>query len=191
MRGLNQTKNRVSCTCRSASIVSDPVWCPTTLLAPGLSMRGPLAMRALRDFVEKNGTLPLTGSIPDMTSDTTSYIALQNAFQKRAAADTAAVAARVAELVEEHGCTPLSEDFVKLVCKNANNLRVKRFASLQIQNDPTSGWVLAFAMCSCIILQEQSARVGCVGVNGRERTARECGVLGLWMRGSRHYVMRV
>ena len=121
------------------AILSDP--CCSNISAGAASSSQPgfwVAMRALRDFVEKNGTLPLTGSIPDMTSDTTSYIALQNAFQKRAAADTAAVAARVAELVEEHGCTPLSEDFVKLVCKNANNLRVKRFASLE--KEYSDGW---------------------------------------------------
>jgi amyloid beta precursor protein binding protein 1 len=69
-----------------------------------------VAMRALRDFVEQHGALPLTGSIPDMTADSATYIALQHAYQKRAAADVAAVSARVSELVSEHGCTPLSAE---------------------------------------------------------------------------------
>ncbi len=97
-----------------------------------------VAMRALRDFVEQNGALPLTGSIPDMTADSATYIALQHAYQKRAAADVAAVSARVSELVAEHGCTPLSEEYIKMVCKNAYNLRVKRFSSLE--KEYSDGW---------------------------------------------------
>lgn len=38
--------------------------------------------RAMKEFIEKegDGTLPLRGSLPDMTSDSQRYIALQNVY---------------------------------------------------------------------------------------------------------------
>jgi len=42
---------------------------------------------AVRRFVEREGLLPLTGTIPDMTSDTHSYIALQEVYQEKAGQD--------------------------------------------------------------------------------------------------------
>ncbi|OSX81262.1 hypothetical protein BU14_0023s0066 [Porphyra umbilicalis] len=55
---------------------------------------------ALRSFVETagGGRLPVAGALPDMTSDTGSYVALQTVYAERAAADAAAVAAAAAEL---------------------------------------------------------------------------------------------
>ncbi len=54
--------------------------------------------RALKDFVEANGTLPLRGSIPDMFSDSKRYIQLQNIYRDKAAAD----AEEVFKLVQQH-----------------------------------------------------------------------------------------
>ena len=126
-----------------SAILMDPccsnISANATSSAPGFWV----AMRALRDFVEQNGALPLTGSIPDMTSGSATYLALQHAFQKRAAIDIATVSARVAELVAEHGCTPLTEEYIKMVCKNAYNLRVKRFSS--VEKEYTEGWARPLA----------------------------------------------
>lgn len=95
-----------------------------------------VAVRALRDFVQEKGTLPLRGSIPDMTADTTSYIALQRVYQAEAAAHVAELHARTQALASEAGVTALvleqlSEEYVRLLCKNAHCLRVERFSSLE------------------------------------------------------------
>jgi hypothetical protein len=51
------------------------------------------------------------------------YIALQQAYQKKATGDIAAVSEAVRLLVEEHGCEPLTEEFITSVCKNARSVR--------------------------------------------------------------------
>lgn len=54
---------------------------------------------ALREFVAaNNGRLPLAGALPDMTSDTASYVALQTVYADRARADAERVAAAAAAL---------------------------------------------------------------------------------------------
>ncbi|GAB0493081.1 hypothetical protein MMPV_004353 [Pyropia vietnamensis] len=54
---------------------------------------------ALREFVAANdGRLPLAGALPDMTSDTASYVALQTVYSDRARADAEQVAAAAAAL---------------------------------------------------------------------------------------------
>lgn len=90
-----------------------------------------VAMRALRDFVDQNGTLPLEGGIPDMTADTASYIALQQVYQRKASKDVQAVIELVRNLVKQNGCEPVPDEYVASVCKNAAHLRVKHFASLE------------------------------------------------------------
>lgn len=54
---------------------------------------------ALREFVAANdGRLPLAGALPDMTSDTASYVALQTVYADCARADAERVAAAAAAL---------------------------------------------------------------------------------------------
>ena len=42
---------------------------------------------AVLNFVEKTGSLPIPGDLPDATTDTESYVAMQGVFQDQAAAD--------------------------------------------------------------------------------------------------------
>jgi amyloid beta precursor protein binding protein 1 len=42
---------------------------------------------ALKRFIEKEGTLPVSGKVPDMTSTTDFYITLQNIYQEKAKKD--------------------------------------------------------------------------------------------------------
>ncbi|GBG92527.1 hypothetical protein CBR_g55862 [Chara braunii] len=89
---------------------------------------------ALKEFMrnEGDGELPLDGAIPDMHSFTDFYIALQQLYQKKAAADVAAVAVHVQRILKEAGQVPESIPCptIKLFCKNARNLQVIRYRPL-------------------------------------------------------------
>ena len=89
---------------------------------------------ALAAFVaaEGGGSLPLEGSIPDMTASTDAYVALQRIYAARAAADVEAVEVHAASILRVSGRSPsaLSRDAVRLFCKNASHLVVQRYAPL-------------------------------------------------------------
>jgi len=93
-----------------------------------------ILVHAVRRFVEKNGGfLPLVGSIPDMTADTETYIALQEIYQAKAQEDIAVVRSYVEDTLSSLG-RPSSEidpEYVKLFCKNAQYLRLIRGRSLE------------------------------------------------------------
>ncbi|CAM9513780.1 unnamed protein product [Pylaiella littoralis] len=85
-----------------------------------------LLARALGEFVkgEGGGLPPLSGEVPDMTSDTDSFITLQGLYKAKAAKDTAKVAALVDEGLAEagrpRGSVPREE--IEVFCKNARKL---------------------------------------------------------------------
>ncbi|KAL7536428.1 hypothetical protein ACHAXR_007154 [Thalassiosira sp. AJA248-18] len=106
---------------------------------------------ALKRFLKQNDDYPpLEGTIPDMTSDTTRYVALQEAYQQQAGKDRSAVSELVKSLLEEckqksNGCdlrvsTP-TDDEVLTFCKNARYLRILEtrplYAEYKLQ-DPAS-----------------------------------------------------
>jgi len=89
---------------------------------------------ALKEFVanEGKGQLPLSGSIPDMVSDTNGYITLQRIYHEKAAADVNALANHVDSVQTKLGrASPISPDIIKKFCKNARFLKVVRFRSLE------------------------------------------------------------
>jgi len=93
--------------------------------------------RAVREFVacaeEGNGSLPLPGKIPDMVSDTGSYMELQKMYSAKAEADLQAVTARVNRILEAvgkpAGSVPAGD--VHLFCRNVQNLRCLRPRSIE------------------------------------------------------------
>ena len=86
--------------------------------------------RAVKDFVENegNGLLPVKGSIPDMFSDSKSYIELQSIYKEKANQDFLEVFKKVQTLLESLGRNEesISESLVKKFCKEASNLRIIR-----------------------------------------------------------------
>ncbi|GFT14238.1 NEDD8-activating enzyme E1 regulatory subunit [Nephila pilipes] len=96
--------------------------------------------KALKEFVdnEGQGCLPVRGVIPDMTSDTQSYIKLQNIYKEKADEDSHAMYSRVQQLLSNLGKPPnfISEHEVKVFCKNAHCLRVLRGRSLMNEYNP-------------------------------------------------------
>ena len=89
-------------------------------------------VRALRDFVAQNeGLVPLPGTLPDMHSDTTSYVALQQAFHSKSQSDYAVFKGLV-EGVLTMARKPLDsipEATLKMYYKNAGQLQVLRYRS--------------------------------------------------------------
>jgi len=93
-----------------------------------------IKVAALRQFVEENnGQLPLNGSIPDMTADTHSFLALQEVYQTKAREDVEAVAGKVASILKALGreASSISPEEIRLFCKSAAGLRLVRTRSLQ------------------------------------------------------------
>ncbi|CAM9847727.1 unnamed protein product [Ectocarpus sp. 6 AP-2014] len=113
-----------------------------TLLASAEAMEvGPetsnfwLLARALGEFVkgEGGGFPPLSGEVPDMTSDTDSFITLQGLYKAKAAKDTAAVAALLDEGLARagrpRGSVPREE--TEVFCKNARKLLTMTTRSIE------------------------------------------------------------
>uniref|UniRef100_A0A671LLB9 NEDD8-activating enzyme E1 regulatory subunit n=1 Tax=Sinocyclocheilus anshuiensis TaxID=1608454 RepID=A0A671LLB9_9TELE len=90
--------------------------------------------QGVRDFVrnEGNGKLPVRGTIPDMIADSDKFIKLQNVYRDKAMKDAAVVSKHVKALLQSVGKPPesISEQEIKLFCKNAAFLRVVRCRSL-------------------------------------------------------------
>mmetsp|Transcript_9066 Transcript_9066/g.16572 ORF Transcript_9066/g.16572 Transcript_9066/m.16572 type:complete len:664 (-) Transcript_9066:104-2095(-) len=113
---------------------------------------------ALKRFLQQNDDYPpLEGTIPDMTSDTTRYIALQEAYQQQAEKDRSALTEIVKSLLDEckqksNGCdlhvSMPSDDEILTFCKNARYLRILEtrplYAEYKLQ-DPDSPVVSALS----------------------------------------------
>eukprot|EP00178_Gracilaria_changii_P027573 TRINITY_DN88_c0_g1_i5.p2 TRINITY_DN88_c0_g1~~TRINITY_DN88_c0_g1_i5.p2 ORF type:complete len:683 (-),score=139.36 TRINITY_DN88_c0_g1_i5:9008-10849(-) len=84
-----------------------------------------LLAAALRQFVHEAGRLPVRGSLPDMTADTESFIALQRLYTDKARSDADRVLHFVQRIAEERAVElDVDEAFVRSFCKNAHSIRV-------------------------------------------------------------------
>ena len=68
----------------------------------------------LKKFYEQQGTLPVAGNIPDMTSYTDFYMKLQQIYIKKASDDLA--------LFKQCLSKEMSDEDVSLFCKNAKQI---------------------------------------------------------------------
>ncbi|KAK5975309.1 NEDD8-activating enzyme E1 regulatory subunit, partial [Trichostrongylus colubriformis] len=86
-----------------------------------------LICTGLRRFVNKHGVLPLSGTLPDMTSDTKRYTQITAIFHEKAISDAAEVFKYTQEVEKERGvANMISEDLCYRFCKNANGIRLQR-----------------------------------------------------------------
>lgn len=83
-------------------------------------------VKALKNFVEINGSLPLPGSLPDMVSDTQSYIKLQTIYRNKAIQDQELFTTEVMKLLHSLNLSPdaTTQDSIKAFCKNSQLLFV-------------------------------------------------------------------
>lgn len=114
-----------------------------------------ILLSALKDFVAETGHLPLAGSLPDMTSDSESYMRLQQVYRKEAASQAEKVMLHVERILQAIGrdeplivkkivkpsptSSParpedcITPEDVYLFCKTSPYLRVIQTPSLQHQ----------------------------------------------------------
>lgn len=101
---------------------------------------------AVKQFSEKYGCLPLRGSLPDMISDSKSYIDLQNIYNDKAKADANIVMENVAQLSATlgQGNGKVSETDVRHFCRNSHFLQVLQTRPVQDEfHSPASSVVEA------------------------------------------------
>ena len=84
-----------------------------------------LLLRALNVFIQQSptGSVPLSGQIPDMFSNTDLFIALQLVYQQKAAADKALFTTLLADQAAAAGRGEVAQETIDLFCKNIYNLR--------------------------------------------------------------------
>jgi NEDD8-activating enzyme E1 regulatory subunit len=88
------------------------------------------AVRAFRDA--NDGELPVAGTLPDMTADTTSYVELQRLYAAKADDDATHVLAFASKIAERWGATcRVDETTVKDFCKRLGGVRVRRYRSIE------------------------------------------------------------
>ena len=86
--------------------------------------------RALNDFYLETGTIPLSGTLPDMISDSEGYIDLQKVYQRKATEDMKKMVVFVEKVYMEMGMeNNIGDADIKRFCKNVQNLKVVRFVN--------------------------------------------------------------
>jgi len=95
-------------------------------------------VKALKEFVDTKGVLPIRGTLPDMFSDSKRYIELQNIYSDLAARDIQTMSELVAKCVNNAQLPAgfVSSDEVKIFCKNSFFLRAIEGHSLQDEMVP-------------------------------------------------------
>ena len=97
-----------------------------------------IIVRAIKQYVvseEGKGCLPLSGTIPDMTSDSERYIKLQSLYQEAAKTASTHVAKHVGEILRSIGRSQDSISFAEIrrYCKNAPGLEMINTSSLKVE----------------------------------------------------------
>lgn len=95
---------------------------------------------ATRQFVENEGQgkLPLMGSIPDLVSETATFIELQSIFTTKAELDRDIVAKHVKDILKDSSRPEdsISLDYITFFCKNVLFIRVLSYRSLELEFNP-------------------------------------------------------
>lgn len=80
--------------------------------------------RAVKEFLNNTGSLPLRGSIPDMFSDSARYIQLQTVYKNQATKDTSSVSEIVQQCLIDLQMDEdlITDEEVKTFCKNVHYL---------------------------------------------------------------------
>jgi len=96
-----------------------------------------LLASAVRTFAQHEGKLPLMGSIPDMTADTPSYVHLQQIYREKGLRDADVVKGHLQSTLKSLGLPPdkISDDDIRLFCKNSLFLHVIRYSTLVDEMD--------------------------------------------------------
>ncbi|EGG14761.1 amyloid beta precursor protein-binding protein 1 [Cavenderia fasciculata] len=85
---------------------------------------------ALKQFVDQHKVLPLPGNIPDLTSDTITYVTLQKLYHDKANADLEDFNTKVESIVSNTNRQPIPSDSIKKFAKNSRFINIIRYRSL-------------------------------------------------------------
>jgi len=96
-----------------------------------------LLASAVRIFVEKEGKLPVMGTIPDMTADTRSFVELQKIYREKGLRDADVVKGILQRTLKSLGLPEekISDDEIRLYCKNSLFLNVIRYSTIVDEMD--------------------------------------------------------
>ncbi|KAG7730097.1 hypothetical protein KL933_001177 [Ogataea haglerorum] len=84
-------------------------------------------VEALRQFYEKHGVLPLSGSLPDMASNTEEYLKLQSIYRAKHEADKEELKGLALQVLAQHKrAEQIAESEIELFVKNCSVLEVHR-----------------------------------------------------------------
>ena len=122
-----------------------------------------LMVLALKRFLkESNNVPPLEGTIPDMTSDTKTFVALQEAYRSQAELDRSLLTTYITEVLKtcqakSNGCKinvdmPSEEDIL-IFCKNVRDIHILETRPLFVEykaQDPTSPIVTTVSKSLCL-----------------------------------------
>jgi len=118
-----------------ADILNDPKAVTTTAHSSNFW----LLANAVKHFVENEGQgkLPLMGTIPDMTSDTLSFIDLQYIYREKSLEDAAIVKQHLHANLTKLGLSKerISDDDIKNFCKHTLFLQVIRYSTIVDEQD--------------------------------------------------------
>jgi len=105
---------------KADAVIDDPYW---------------ILVNSLKKFIhnEGRGKLPLLGTVPDMHADTDSYITLQGLYIQKSNQDLEIIRNYVKQTLEKFGkpATDITNEYIKLFCKNCLVLRVIRYRTLE------------------------------------------------------------
>lgn len=93
-----------------------------------------LLVKGLKRFLKdkSNGCLPVRGSIPDMTADTQSYVALQKIYSNKAKQDMDCLLNCLSSICDssERFLEMIPEETIRIFCRNAHCLKLIRTSPL-------------------------------------------------------------
>jgi amyloid beta precursor protein binding protein 1 len=93
---------------------------------------------ALKRFIDAHGVLPVSGKIPDMTSDTESYVTLQTIYRKRSRDDMTSIKKFVNDALASKGrkTGSILDYDIKEFCTNISYIRYFEYKSLEDELNP-------------------------------------------------------
>jgi len=100
-----------------------------------------IMVRGLHDFMENegNGCLPVSTAIPDLDTDSKTYVAMKEIYKQQALKDRDLVAGYIRKRLVEQGKEEnlIDDSYITLFVKHCRDLHIERYRSLdQELNDP-------------------------------------------------------
>jgi amyloid beta precursor protein binding protein 1 len=90
---------------------------------------------AIKTFYEKEGVLPLPGSVPDMKAQSADYIQLQTIYKSKARRDVMEVTAIVRDIEKRlERDAPIPDQEIEAFCKNAAHIKIIHGSSIPVHD---------------------------------------------------------